>query len=73
MADQHHPEDQRAQPGFGDRQIEGHAILSGRVRGKGLVQGLLGGGRLLIDKLATDLVITGQLANRLRPRQSLDG
>jgi len=73
MTDQHQAEDQLSQPRLGHRQIEEHLIVSSLVRAEGFVQGLRGGGGLLVNKLATDLVIAGQLANGLCPSQGLDG
>jgi hypothetical protein len=71
MTDQDQSQDQLPQPRLGHRQIEEHVIGRGFVRSKGLVQSLLGGGGLLVDKLATDLVLAGQPRNRLRLGQSL--
>src|SRR5437016_3185812 len=73
MTDQHQAEDELPQPGLSHRQIKEHRVLRACVRRKGLVKRLLGGSGLLVDKLATDLVIQGELGDGIRPGQSLNG
>ena len=71
-ADQRQSDYHLAQPGPGDRQLEQHLILPHGGR-EGLVQCCTSLVRLLVDELAADAVPGGQVADRLRTGQRLDG
>jgi hypothetical protein len=71
VTDQDQSHDQLPQPGLGHGQIEKHLVV-GRGGGKRLLQGGLGDGGLLVDKLAADVGIIRQFADGLVPSQSLN-
>ena len=52
------------QPGLGDRQIKHHLMLKMSIS-KGFIECLLGFITLFIDELAADLMLVGQVSNRL--------
>ena len=57
-------EDQLTEPGLGDRQVE-EDVLGRWRRVEGVVQGELGGVGLLVEELAADLMLAGQLGDGL--------
>ena len=65
MADEQQTEHQLPEPGLGDGEGKQDAIGISRVGGEGLVEGLVGLVELLIDELATDLVLLGQGLDRV--------
>ena len=71
MAEQDQGQHQLVEPGPRDRQVE-KDFLVGRRRREGLVKGALGLGRLLVDELATDLVLIGEGGDRFT-RQRVKG
>ena len=72
MADQHQGQDKLSQPSLGDWQVEKDVI--GSTRGcEGFVECLLGSVSLLIEELATDLMLAGQLGDGLRTGEDLEG
>ena len=71
-ADQRQRDDHLAQPGLGHRQLEQHRLV-GRRRREGVIQRRAGLVRLLVDELAAHPVPGGQVADRLRTGQRLDG
>jgi len=72
VADQRQPDDHLAQPCLGDRQLEQH-LMVGRRRREGVVQYRAGLVRLLVDELTAHPVPGGQIADRPRTGQGLDG
>jgi hypothetical protein len=71
-ADQRQPDDHLAQPGLGHRQLEQHRAVRHGGR-EGVIERRTGLVRLPIDELAANPVPGGQVANRLRAGQRLDG
>jgi len=71
-ADQRQPDDDLAQPGLGDRQLEQHLAVR-RGRREGVVQYRAGLVRLLADELAAHPVPGGEITDRLRAGQRLNG
>ena len=72
MADPYQGQDQLPQPSLGDRQVEQDVI--GRMRGsEGPAKSRLGSVGLVVEEFATDLVLPGQLGDRLRPGEDLNG
>jgi hypothetical protein len=70
--DQRQADDHLAQPDLGHRQLEQHlAVRHGRR--EGISQCDAGLVRLLVDELAADTMPGGQVADRLRSRQRLNG
>ncbi len=65
-------EDQLTEPGRGDRQVE-EDLLGRWRRVEGVVQGELGGVGLSVEELAADLMLAGQLGDRLRAVEDLEG
>src|SRR5450830_143928 len=63
---------QLVEPGLGDGQVKQHGIVW-RSRSKGLVQRDSGFVLLLIDKFATDLVLSRDVADVGRGRHGRDG
>src|SRR5439155_23722017 len=61
------------EPGPGDRQVEKDVIVDRHWRGEGLAESLLSFGRLLVDELATDLVLFRQVRDGRASRQGLKG
>jgi len=60
VADHGPTEGDLPQPTLGDGQVEQHLVIGHGGRGERIVQSGLGGGGLLIDKLATDIELVGQ-------------
>jgi hypothetical protein len=60
------------QPGFGDGQPEEELGRVVRRWGKGVVEGVVGLMQLLVDELATDVVLGGEFGDRL-PREGVEG
>ncbi len=58
---------------FGDRQMEEHFLVVAVRRPEGGVEGIFGLGRLPIDELAADRVLSGQTADRFGACQGLYG
>src|SRR5580692_11031224 len=73
MTNQQEPENELSQPSFGHRHIKQHIVRSDIVRREGLVESLLSGSGLCVDKLAADLVFQSELRDRFRSGQSPDG
>jgi hypothetical protein len=72
-ADQRQPDDHLAQPGPGDRQLEQHLLGVPLGRRESAIQRRMDLARLLVDELAAHPVPGGQVADRLRTGQCLDG
>ena len=72
MASQNQAEDELTQPKFGDEQVEEDIFVRDRWS-EYLVETFSGDVKLLIDKLTTDLMFLGELADRLRAGEILDG
>ena len=72
MADQHQGQDQLPQPGPGHGQVE-QDVVGRRWGVEGLIQGERRGVDLLIEELATDLMLPRQFGDRLRPGEDLHG
>jgi len=71
-ADQRQPDDDLAQPGLGHRHLEQHlAVRHGRR--EGVVQYRAGLVRLLVDELTAHPVPDGEITDRLRAGQRLNG
>jgi hypothetical protein len=72
VADEYQGEDELAQPGPGDGQVEEDL---GVVRSgiEGITEGLLGAGSLLVDKLAADLGLAGQFGDGAGAGQGVQG
>jgi hypothetical protein len=70
VTEQYQPQDDLAQPGFRDRQVEQHLIVLG-LRRKRLRQRLGALGGLVIRKRAANPVTLGQLHDRCLARQHL--
>jgi hypothetical protein len=74
VADQDEGEDELADPGLGDREVEEDAVASGGwVVGEGVVERLLGLVGLVVDELAADLVLLGELRERCGVGESVEG
>ena len=71
-ADQDQRENQLTHPRLGYGQVEEN-VVGGRPGVRGAIMGALGGVCLLIDKLATDLMFSGQVGHWLSARQDSDG
>ncbi len=69
MADEDQAEGQLLQPGLGDGELEEDAIGGG---GEGVFEGLLGFVGLLVDELAADLVLVGEVADGLCAGEGVD-
>ena len=65
MAEEREAKDELAKPGLGDGQPEEQLRGVGRRRGKGEVEGVLGVALLLVDELATDVVLVGEVGDGL--------
>ena len=65
-------EDQLPEPGLGDRQLE-EDLLGRRRRVEGELQGELGGVGLLVEELAADLMLAGQLGDGWRAGEDVQG
>jgi hypothetical protein len=63
VTEQGQGEDQLLEPGLGDWQGEEDVVR--RRWGEGLVEGVLGLGGLLVDELAADLVLAGEVSDGL--------
>jgi hypothetical protein len=64
VADEDQGEDELADPGLGDREVEEDAVVAGGpLGGEGVVEGLLGLVSLVVDELAADLVLLGELSD----------
>jgi hypothetical protein len=61
MADEDTSEDELAEPGFGDGEMEEDVGIGRRPRGESAVEGVLGFVLLLVDELATDVMLFGQV------------
>jgi hypothetical protein len=66
VADQDQAKGQLLQPGFGDGHMEENAVGVWVGRCKSVVQSVFGLGGLLVDKLAADVVVVGELGDRSR-------
>jgi hypothetical protein len=66
VADQDQAKGQLLEPGFGDRQMEENPVGVRVGRCKSIVQSVFGLGSLLVDKLAADVVVVGELGDRAR-------
>ena len=64
MTTQDQGQDQLMEPGLGDRQVE-EDLLVGSRRVEGVLQSQLGGVGLSVEELAADLMLAGQLGDRL--------
>jgi hypothetical protein len=71
-ADQRQPDDGLAQPGLGHPQLEQHRAVRHGGR-EGVIERSASLVRLPVDELAADPVPSGQVADRLRAGQRLDG
>ncbi len=71
-ADQRQPDDHLAQPGLGHRQIEQHLVVR-RGRREGVIQRRDSLVRLLVDELTAHPVPGGEITDRLRTGQRLNG
>jgi hypothetical protein len=61
VADQDQGEDELADPGLGDWEVEEDpVVVGGSVGGEGVIEGVLGLVGLVIDELAADLVPVGE-------------
>ena len=60
-----------AQPRLGDGEVK-EDILGLRFGIEGVGQGIVGGVGLLVEELAADLMLPGQLRDRLSPGEDLD-
>ena len=65
VADEDQRQNQLKQPVLGDRQIEEHRLIIGRLS-KRFVQGLICLMSLLIEKRSTDLMLRCEVTDRLR-------
>jgi len=72
VADQRQPDDHLAQPGLADRQLKQHRIVPCGGR-ESVIQRRLGFVALLIDELAAHPMPGGQIADRRRSGQRLNG
>jgi hypothetical protein len=60
VTDQDQGEDELADPGLGDREVEEHPVVAGGSVGReGVIEGLLGLVGLVVDELAADLMLVG--------------
>jgi hypothetical protein len=59
VSDEDQGEDELSGPGPGDREVEEDLVVSGRFRGEGVIEGLLGLVGLMVDELSTDLMLLG--------------
>jgi hypothetical protein len=66
VADQDQAKSQLLEPGFGDGQMEENLVGVRVGRCKSGVQSVFSLGGLLVDKLAADVVIVGELGDRTR-------
>ena len=71
MTDQHQREDQLAQPRLGDRKVKENILVLGSGMER-LTERLTGGVGLLVEELAADLLVPGQLGNGLSSGEQLD-
>src|SRR3954469_2397970 len=65
VADQDQSQDELANPRAGNRQVEQDSFVVVRLGGEGLVKGVVGDVKLLVDELAADLVLLGQFRDGL--------
>jgi hypothetical protein len=73
VADQDQGEDELADPGLGDREVEEDAVVAGgSVGGEGVLEGLLGLVGLVVDEFATDVVLPGELSDGCGAGESIE-
>jgi hypothetical protein len=72
VADEDQAEGQLAQPGLGDGEVQEDAAVLG-VGVEGGVEGLLGLVGLLVDELAADVVLGGEVGDGLCAGEGLQG
>jgi hypothetical protein len=73
VPDEDQSEDELADPGLGDREVEEDPVVSvGWFRVEGVIEGLLSLVSLVVDKLAADLVLLGELGDGGRARESVE-
>ena len=65
------PEDQLTQPRLGDGEVKENILVLG-LGIEGVGQRITGGVGLLVEELAADLMLPGQLGDRLSPGEDLD-
>src|ERR1700682_5561092 len=70
VADQCQTESDLPQPVLGDGEMEQYLIV-GRACREDIIQSSLGGGGLLVDELATDVLLVGQTGDCASAGQSL--
>ena len=71
MADQHQSQDQLTQPCLGDGETKENLLVL-RLGIEGVGQRIVGDVGLLVQELAADLMLPGQLCDRLSSGQDLD-
>ena len=60
VSDEDQGEDELADPGLGDREVEEDAVVSGGwFRGEGVIEGLLSLVGLVVEELAADVMVLG--------------
>ena len=72
VAHQEQGQDESLEPDRGYRQVEQDGV-AGRLGGESIGEGVLGLVGLLIDELAADLIVLGQLGDGPRSGQGLEG
>jgi hypothetical protein len=73
VTDEDQGEDELADPGLGDREVEEHPVVSGGwFRGEGVIDGLLSLLGLVVDELAADLVLLGELGDGCGARECVE-
>lgn len=65
VADEGEAKNELAKPGFADGQPEKQSRRVGRRWSKGAIEGVLGAALLLVDELATNAVLMGEVRDRL--------
>ena len=64
VTDEDQSEDEWADPGLSDREVKEHPVVPGGwFRGESVIEGLLGLVGLVVDELAADLVLLGELGD----------
>jgi hypothetical protein len=72
MADEDQGQDELANPGAGDGEVEQDRLVVVGLGSEGLVKGVVSEGELLVDELAADLVLRGEISDGL-PGKGVQG